>query len=229
MISHYVLCMPLRPCNLHCVRYNLPRLELHARNFTESRRNLKTKTGATNAFAMFINGMQDGCTMELVAAARQQALFRQKTVTPILSPTPDPVHRPPAPPRTCADCKRCFKTEQSLATHQLRFHTTGGGTFRCKHCPKVFRALPNLLQHSRTHKPAGESCTICRKKFKRKASLIWHRLTHEKASYKCPCCKKTFADFSEYFVHCEPNRRPKCILNEKHWRFWLKQPFNAKS
>ncbi len=113
----------------------------------------------------------------------------------------------------CHLCGRVFERKDVLSTHLMRH---GGRRLHCQHCPKLFRARPDLNRHvRRVHgegavgNRVGVNCNVCGKRFvsAHSQALVDHLAKHrgvrnywcEVRSLNYDCC---YASFTRLLHSC---------------------------
>lgn len=119
---------------------------------------------------------------------------------------------------TCDLCNSTFITYDRLKIHVRFNHALG--SFKCKHCPKVFNTKLKAYYHERgvhTKKNKVKNCEICGEKFE----TLWKRQKHQFNEHgisvpkltkvKCTICDREFSDQSANNLHFR-----RCHLMEKN-------------
>lgn len=114
-------------------------------------------------------------------------------------------------PYKCVLCKECYTDKDDYDFHQSLIHYQE--IFRCKYCPRTFKARNKFNLHVNKHKlneNGGDQgkyvCKICNKTFPNKSRLSYHRKYHTEKKHKCHLCDKSFWVNSFLVRHLKTHR-----------------------
>ncbi|CAG9768503.1 unnamed protein product [Ceutorhynchus assimilis] len=96
---------------------------------------------------------------------------------------------------TCKNCKAVFDNKSEIKLHSAQCVKCTPIDYKCLECNKVFKKLPRLKVHERSHtQEAPYKCTQCDKTFRFQQNLKRHLLIHRGVKkFKCEECGKTFS------------------------------------
>ena len=119
----------------------------------------------------------------------------------------------------CTVCKKMFKTESELQTHQCGKKRRVSGkekTHKCDTCGKMFGLRGSLTRHIRVvhDKIARLSCPYCKYRTDRQHNLTTHMAIHTgDKNYKCTHCYYTATEkknLTTHIYHHHTNKTYKC-------------------
>ena len=96
----------------------------------------------------------------------------------------------------CQMCGKLFIASSDLVRHK-RTHKR----YPCQMCGRLFRETSNVLRHMSVHNGKIYSCQVCGKSYTTALALSSHRSVHIGLMFSCQTCGKSFPNYSQLRKH----------------------------